>query len=57
MVILLQINKITFEKSENLEKKIRISQNLAKIITENCWFFKKKSFSCFLLNCPGGNSI
>ena len=34
MVILLQINKITFEKSEN-----HISQNLGKILTENCCFF------------------
>ena len=39
MVILLQINKITLEKSENLEKKIHISQNLAKILTENWGFF------------------
>ena len=31
MVMLLWFNKITFEKSENLEKKIHISQKLAKI--------------------------
>ena len=37
LVILLQIIKITFEKCENL-KKIHISQNLAKILTENCRF-------------------
>ena len=36
MVVLLQVNKITFKKSENLETKI-ISQNLAKILTENCF--------------------
>ena len=45
MVILLQINKITFEKSEN-----HISQNLGKILTE-------KFFLWFFLNCNGGNSI
>ena len=43
MVILLQVNKITFEKSENLKKNL-ISQNLAKILTENCCFLKKKIF-------------
>ena len=37
LVILPQIIKITFEKCENL-KKIHISQNLAKILTENCRF-------------------
>ena len=37
MPILLQISKITFEKGENLKKKKNhISQNLAKILTENC---------------------
>ena len=37
MPILLQISKITFEKGENLKKnKNHISQNLAKILTENC---------------------
>ena len=46
MVILLQIHKIAFEKSENLEKKIHISQNLTKILTENC-FFKKCFFNGF----------
>ena len=36
MVILPQINKITFEKTENLEKNsYNISQDLAKILTEN----------------------
>ena len=44
MVILLQINKITFVKSENLEKKNHISQNLAKLLTKNCHFLRK-SFS------------
>ena len=39
MAILLQINKITFEKSENLEKKTHISQNLAKILAKNCCCF------------------
>ena len=37
MIILLQINKITFEKNENPEKKVTI-RNLAKILTENCFF-------------------
>ena len=55
MVISLQINKIISEKSENL-KKIIISQNPARIITENC-FFKKAVFSWFFLNCSGENSI
>ena len=40
MVILLQISKLTFEKNENLEKKLLISQNLPKIVRENCLFFK-----------------
>ena len=30
MEILQQINKITLEKSENLEKKLHVGQNLAK---------------------------
>ena len=47
MAILLQINEITFEKSENLEKKIDISQNLAKVLTENCCFFKRSFFHGF----------
>ena len=47
MVILLQTNKITFEKSENLEEKIHISHNLAKISTEICYFLKKVSFMVF----------
>ena len=46
MTILLQMNKMTFEKSENLEKKNHISQNLAKMLTENCFF---KLFSWFFL--------
>ena len=54
MVILLQINKITFERSKNLEK----IQNLTKILTENCsFFFKKKIFSWFFLNCCRVTSI
>ena len=53
MIILLRINKITFEKSENLEKKNHRSQNLAKILTH----FFKSFFSWFFLNSPGGNSI
>ena len=57
MVILLQINKITFGKSENLGKKIHISQNLAKFLTKVCCFFKKVFFMVFFLNCPGGKSI
>ena len=50
MVILLQINKITFERSKNLEK-ILVSQNLAKILTENCsfFFFKKKKEAFFMV--------
>ena len=40
MVILLQINKLTFEKNQNLEKKLLISQNLPKIVRGNCLFFK-----------------
>ena len=47
MVILLQISKITFEKSENIEK-THISQNLAKTLTENFSFFKKMLFHGFL---------
>ena len=46
IVILLQINKITFEKSE-LRKKIHVSQNLAKILTENSCFFFKVFFMVF----------
>ena len=37
--ILLQINKITFEKSENQEKKIHKSQNLTEILTGICFVF------------------
>ena len=47
MVISLQINKIISEKSENL-KKIIISQNPARIITENCFFLKAVFFMVFL---------
>ena len=56
----MKINKKTFEKSENL-KKIYMSQNLAKILTEKFFFkkkyffFKKKFSSWFFLNCFGGN--
>ena len=51
MVMLPQINKITFEESENLGKKNHISQNLAKILAANCFFFfffflKKKNGFC-----------
>ena len=35
MVTLLKIKKKTFEKSENLEKRIHVSQDLSKISTEN----------------------
>ena len=48
MVILLQINKITFERSKNLEK-ILVSQNLAKILAENCSFFIKKKNAFFMV--------
>ena len=57
MVILLQINKITFGKSENLGKKIHISQNLAKFLTKVCCFFKKVFFMVYFLNFSGGKSI
>ena len=50
MVILLEINKITFKKSENLKKKIYINQNLAKILTENCLFFLKKKKAFFMVS-------
>ena len=39
MVVLLQTNEIIFKNSGNLENIIHISQNLAKILTENCFFF------------------
>ena len=35
MVTLLKIKKKAFEKSENLEKRIHVSQDLSKILTEN----------------------
>ena len=38
MVILPHINKTTFEKNENLEKKIHLNQNLANILTEIVFF-------------------
>ena len=38
MVVLLQTNEIIFKNSGNLENIIHISQNLAKILTENCFF-------------------
>ena len=43
MVILLEVNKTTFEKGESLEK------------NQKCvgFFFQKSYF----FNCPGGNSI
>ena len=53
MIVLLQTNEIIFKNSGNLENIIHISQNLAKILTENCFFFN--SFFMFFLNCPGGN--
>ena len=40
MVLLLQINNITFQKIENPEK-MRTSQKLAKIFTKNYCFFSK----------------
>ena len=54
MTILLQTNKTTFEKSENLEeeKKIDRSQNLAEILTENCCCFCMKSFFMVFLKLP-----
>ena len=43
MIILLQINEMTFEKCEYLKKKkkkkIRVTQNLDKVSTENCRVF------------------
>ena len=51
MVILLEFNEISFQKSENLEKTIHISQSLAKILTENCRFLKK-FFSMVFLKLP-----
>ena len=48
MVTLLKINKITFEQSKNLEKKFTLSQNLAKILTENCLFNRDLNRSCLV---------
>ena len=39
MEILQQINKITLEKSENLEKKLHVCQNLAKSSAFFFFFF------------------
>ena len=39
MEILQQINKITLEKSENLEKKLHVGQNLAKSSAFFFFFF------------------
>ena len=47
-VVLLQINKITFEKSGNPEKN-HISQNPAKILTE---IFNSEFLSWFFLDRP-----
>ena len=48
MVIILQVSKIAFVKTENIEKEIHISQNLAKILTEKCVFLKKVFYTVFL---------
>ena len=56
MVILLQVNKITFEKSENIEKNSHKSEPGQSFIRKLFLFFKKV-FSWFFLNCPGENSI
>ena len=45
MVVLLQICEIIFKKGGNLENIIHISQNMAKILTENFLF---NSFLVFL---------
>ena len=39
MEVLQQINKITLEKSENLEKKLHVGQNLAKSSAFFFFFF------------------
>ena len=46
MEILQQINKITLEKSENLEKKLHVGQNLAK--SSAFFFFLHIQFPRFL---------
>ena len=56
MVILLQINKITFEKSENLEKNSHKSEP-GYNFNRRLLFFFLKFFSWFFLNSPGANSI
>ena len=48
-------NKITFEKSENLEKKNHRSQTWLKFNKKFFFFFF--NFTWFFLNCPGGTSI
>ena len=45
MEILQQINKITLEKSENLEKKLHVGQNLAK--SSAFFFFFTYTISTF----------
>ena len=51
MVILLQINKINFEKKDSPEKN-HTSQNQGKILKEKCCFFKKKNLSMIFLKLP-----
>ena len=58
MEILQQINKITLEKSENLEKKLHVFQNLAKSSAFFFFFFflNIKIYShkvVIFLNVPG----
>ena len=48
MEILQQINKITLEKSENLEKKLHVGQNLAKSSAFFFFFFLHIQFPRFL---------
>ena len=52
MVILLQINKISFGKVKNLGKNSDKSEHLAKILTKIC-FFKK----VFFLNVLSSNAL
>ena len=56
MVILLQINKITFEKSENLGIKFTSVRIWLKFEQKIVVFLKKVFFMVFL-NCQGGNGI
>ena len=53
--MLLQISKITFEKSENLEKNPHKSESGYNFNRNLLFFFS--FFLLFFLNCPGGNSI